>query len=575
MKKTLLLPFFLFPALAGVAFAGNQNPLDKPDERASRLLAQLTLPEKVAQLKNCSYDVIKGFVDEKGNVNTDSLKKYFPCGVGEIGIGWGIEPTMYVEIANNLRRYNKSLRVNIPPLFIGEGLHGFMANGATVFPQAIALGCAWDTDLLERVFTATALESSARGVKQLFSPVLDLAREPRFGRTEEMYSEDAYLASLCGQAAVWGFQGRGGQPDANHVAATLKHFVGHGQPEGGRNVAPVNISKYDLMNSHMLPFEKCVQAGAISVMPSYNEMNGQPNHASKWLLKDVLRGKLGFKGLLTSDQDALREMYKTHRIVPTLADAAKIGIENGIAVDLRYTVGAYDELEKLVESGAVSEKLLDEAVLKVLALKYQLGLFDMKEISGKEMLKVTNNAAHKALALEAAHKSLVMLKNEADMLPLDSTKLGTVAVIGPLAKGVHFGGYTAEPRKGTDVLDGIANFAKGRFQVVYAEGCKLALEESSFWQNGTQTPNNAENEVVLIKQAIETAAKSDVVVLALGETESFGREAWSDEHTGDRESLDLLGNQNKLVEAVLQTGKPVVVLMFGGRPLTFNFVAQN
>jgi beta-glucosidase len=575
MKRLILFIYLIMPGLAGIILAGNIVSAKKPTDRASELLAKLTLQQKVAQLKNCSYDVIKSFVDTNGNINTDSLKKYFPCGVGEIGLGYGLEPTLYVRIANNLRRYNKSLRVNVPPLFIGEGLHGFMANGATVYPQAIALGCTWDVDLLERIFTSTALEASARGVKQLFSPVLDLAREPRFGRTEEMYSEDAYLVSVCGQAAVWGFQGRNGQPDDRHVAATLKHFVGHGQPEGGRNTAPVNISQYDLMNSHIFPFEKCIRAGAMSVMPSYNEMNGQPNHANKWLLNDILRGKLGFNGLVIADQDALREMYKTHKTVSTLADAAQIGIENRIAVDLRYNIGAYDELENLVKTGKISESIIDEAVFKVLTLKFQLGLFDIKEISEKKMLKVTNCPAHKLLALEAAQKSLVLLKNESNILPLDSSKLKAIAIIGPLAKGVHFGGYTAEPREGVDVFDGINRFVNGRFNVIYAEGCKLALEESSFWEDGRQTPNTAENKEILIKQAVEVAAKSDVVVLAIGETESFCREAWSDEHTGDRESLDLLGNQNKLVSEILKTGKPVVVLMFGGRPLSFNYVAEN
>lgn len=576
MKHTFFtLCLALLISISGFATGKSKNTNSAAQKEAAILLQKLTLSEKVAQLKNCSYDVIKPFVDINGNVNTDSLRKYFPNGIGEIGLSYGLEPTLYVKIANQLRHYNKSLRVNIPPLFIGEGLHGFMANGATVFPQAIALGCSWDPVLLEKIFTATALEASSRGVKQLFSPVLDLAREPRFGRTEEMYSEDAYLAAICGRSAVWGFQGRNGKPDENHVAATLKHFVGHGQPEGGRNVAPVNISKYDLMNSHMLPFEKCIQAGALSVMPSYNEMNGTPNHASKWLLNDILRSKLGFSGLITADQDALREMYKTHQTVSTLADAAKVGIENGIAVDLRYNVGAYDELENLVKMGVVKTASIDNLVLKVLTLKFMLGLFDPKDIDENEMLKVTNNQAHKALTLEAANKSLVLLKNQKNTLPLDAEKLKTVAVIGPLAKGVHFGGYTAEPRKGIDVLDGIKNFADNKFQVVYAEGCKIALEESSFWENGGHTPNTPENEAVLIKEAVETATKSDVVVLALGETESFSREAWSDEHTGDRENLDLLGNQNKLVEAILQTGKPVVVLMFGGRPLSFNQVAQT
>lgn len=569
----LFLFLFLF-SVKNIA-AENKDIAQLPNERALQLLSQMTLPEKVAQLKNCSYDVIKSFVDEKGNVNTDSLKKFFPHGISEIGLGWGVEPTLYVKIANHLRQYNKSLRTNIPPLFIGEGLHGFMANGATVYPQAIALGCSWDPVLLEKIFTATALEASSRGVKQLFSPVLDLAREPRFGRTEEMYSEDSYLASICGQAAVWGFQGRNGQPDANHVAATLKHFVGHGQPEGGRNVAPVNISKYDLMNSHILPFEKCIQSGALSVMPSYNEMNGQPNHASKWLIQDILKGKLGFKGVIIGDQDALREMYVTHHSVASLSEAGKVGIENSIDVDLRYNVGAYDELENLVKSGALSEKKLDESVLRVLTLKYELGLFDSKDINEKEMLEVTNSAAHKALALEAAHKSLILLKNTSNLLPLNSSKLKTVAVIGPLAQGVHFGGYTAEPRKGIDVLDGIKNFAGNKFQVVYAEGCKLAMEESSFWENGRQTPNSPADEELLIKQAVETAAKSDVIILALGETESFSREAWGEQHLGDRDNLDLIGNQNKLVTELLKTGKPIVALMFGGRPLSFNLVAEQ
>lgn len=570
---TLCLAFLI--SISGFATGKSKNTNSAAQKEAAILLQKLTLSEKVAQLKNCSYDVIKPFVDVNGSVNTDSLKKYFPYGIGEIGLNYGLEPTLYVKIANQLRHYNKSLRVNIPPMFIGEGLHGFMANGATVFPQAIALGCSWDPVLLEKIFTATALEASSRGVKQLFSPVLDLAREPRFGRTEEMYSEDAYLAAICGRSAVWGFQGRNGKPDENHVAATLKHFVGHGQPEGGRNVAPVNISKYDLMNSHILPFEKCIQAGALSVMPSYNEMNGQPNHASKWLLNDILRSKLGFSGLVIADQDALSEMYKTHQIVPTPAGAAKVGIENGIAVDLRYATGPYDELENLVKTGVVKVASIDNLVLKVLTLKFMLGLFDPKDIDENKMLKVTNNQDHKALALEAARKSLVLLKNESNTLPLDASRLKSVAVIGPLAKGVHFGGYTADPRRGVDLFNGIESYSEGKFEVLYAEGCKLALEESSFWGNGLQTPNNQMDEERLIQEAIEIASKSDVIVLALGETVSFCREAWGEEHLGDRDNLELLGNQNKLVAELLKTGKPIVALMFGGRPLSFNLVAEN
>lgn len=576
MKKTLFqFIIFLFVFSGNELIASNKPTVQSTAEKARLLLSQMSLGEKMAQMKNCSYEVIRPYVNEKGEVNTDSLKKYFPYGVGNIGLAFKLDPVFYVNVVNSIRKYNKSLKVNIPPMFVGEGLHGFMANGATVFPQANALGSTWDPDLLERIYTATALEASARGVKQLFSPVLDLSREPRFGRSEEMYSEDAYLTALCGQAAVWGFQGRSGIPDEKHVAATLKHFMGHGQPEGGRNVAPVSLSPYDLMNSHLTPFEQAIKAGALSVMPSYNEINGVPNHANKWLIKEVLRQKLGFKGLIIADQDALREMHNAHNSVASLAEAAKVGMETGIDIDLRYFAGAYDELENLVKSGVVSEKAIDEAVLRILTFKYTAGLFDAKDPNPKEMLKVTNSAAHKALALEAAHKSLVLLKNQGNTLPFDTAALKTIAVIGPLAKGVHFGGYTAEPRKGIDLLDGITNFAKDRFKVLYAEGCKIALEESSFWENGGQTPNNEADETRLIKEAAQIATQSDVVVLALGETESFSREAWSEEHLGDRESLDLIGNQNKLVEAVLKTGKPVVALMFGGRVLSFNLVAQN
>jgi len=576
MKKKL----FLIPILSLIlfsVFAENKsfNTNLTPETRAAKLVSQLSLGEKISQLKISSYENIKNYVDARGLVNVDSLKKNFPQGVGGIGLDINLDPLAYVNVANSIRHYNNTLSHPIPPMFIGEGLHGFMANGATVFPQAIALGCSWDPALLEQIFSVTALEASVRGVKQLFSPVLDLAREPRFGRTEEMYSEDPYLAAVCGQAAVWGFQGHTGLPGTSQVAATLKHFVGHGQPEGGRNVAPINISAYDLMNTHILPFEKCIQAGALGVMPSYNEMNGTPNHGSKWLLRDILRGKLDFKGLIPSDQDAISELYRTHGVVSSFAGAAKLALENGVDLDLRFRTGAYDELESLVKSGKLDEKLIDESATRFLTLKYKLGLFEAKDLNGSNMLNVTNSARHKALALEVAQKSLVLLKNNLNTLPLDASKLKTVAVIGPLAKGVHFGGYTAEPRHGIDVLQGIRNFAGTKFKVEYAEGCRLAAEESSFWKDKVQTPVDEDVNRILLNEAVNVAAQSDVVVLALGETVAFSREAWGENHLGDRDNLDLLGKQNQLVEMLLKTGKPVIVLMFGGRPLSFNYVAEN
>ena len=574
-KKLSLIPIISLILFSVFAENKSNNTKLAPEKRAINLVSQLSLAEKISQLKISSYENIKNYVDSRGEVNVDSLKKNFPTGVGGIGLDINLDPVVYVNVVNSIRHYNSTLPHPIPPMFIGEGLHGFMAKGATVFPQAIALGCCWDPDLLEKVFSATALEASARGVKQLFSPVLDLAREPRFGRTEEMYSEDAYLASICGQSAIWGFQGHKGLPDVTQVAATLKHFVGHGQPEGGRNVAPINISPYDLMNNDIQPFEKCINSGALSIMPSYNEMNGIPNHGNKWLLRDVLREKLAFNGLVTSDQDAINEMYRTHGVVSSFAEAAKLALENGVDLDLRFSTGAYDELESLVKSGKLDEKLIDESATRFLILKYKLGLFEAKDINSSDMLKVTNSHAHKELALKIAQKSLVLLKNSSSTLPLDASKLKTVAVIGPLAKGVHFGGYTAEPRHGIDVLQGIQNFAGAKFKVEYAEGCRLAAEESSFWTDKVQTPVAEDINRVLLNEAVKVAAQSDVVLLALGETVAFSREAWGENHLGDRDNLDLLGNQNQLVEMLLKTGKPVIVLMFGGRPLSFNYVAEN
>lgn len=572
MNANIILLFFTFLILAGCS---NDQVKNTYNERAEQILLGLSTDEKLAQLKNYSFATIEHFVGTYGEVNHDSLKKYFPFGIGGINLGRDLEPEMYIKIANSIQEYNKTTRHKIPAMLIGEGLHGLMLRGATMYPQAIALGCSWDPVLLEQVYSATAAEASARGVKQLLSPVLDLARDPRFGRTEEMYSEDPYLAAMCGKAAVLGFQGRTEFPDSNHVAATLKHFVGHGQPEGGRNVAPVNISTYDLLNEHVYPFEVCIQAGVMSVMPSYNEINGLPNHGNKWLLNDLLCNQLSFNGLITADQNAIDEMFLTHSIVGSKAEAGKLALECGVDIDLRYRTGTYDEIKPLFDSGLIDIKHLDRAVKHLLILKLQLGLFEAKPADVNKLKEVNQCRKHIGLALESAEKSLVLLKNQGNVLPVDTLKLKTIAVIGPLAKGAHFGGYTAEPRHGVDVLEGIEQFSNKKFNVLYAEGCKIAKEESSFWHDNVQTPNDEELDKKLIAEAVKIARQSDVIILAIGETVSFCREAWGENHLGDRDDLNLLGRQDELVRELQKTQKPIVVLMFGGRPLSFNYVNET
>jgi len=547
-----------------------------PNEKIESLIKSMTLEQKAMQLQIRGCPDVKPYMDSEGNLLAEKLKMAFPNGIGGLNLDNNMEPETYVKVGNQLQKFSLENWAGIPILFIGEGLHGFMSKGATSFPQAIALGCSWDTLMAERIFSTTALEASTCGVRQLFSPVLDLCREPRFGRTEEMFSEDAYLVAAMGTAAVNGFQGRRSIPDAQHVAATVKHFVGHGQPEGGRNTAPINISCYDLMNEHLYPFEQVIKnTQPMSLMPSYNEMNGLPNHGNPWLLDDVLRKILHFKGIITSDQNAIDHMASLHAIVSTPQEAAVLALRNNIPIDLQGQTGTYETLPAQVRAGTIKEEELDNALRQVLNFKAVLGLFDRPYADVSTVRKVINNTEHKALALEAAQKSLVLLKNQNHLLPLDHQQIKKMAVIGPLAKGIHLGGYTAEPRMGIDVLQGITDFARGHFQVSYAEGCKISLENGSFWKDGGPIPNSEADDRILIKEAVATALESDVVVLALGEHESFCREAWTDDHWGDRTNLTLPGLQNELIQEILKTGKPIVAVMFGGRPLVFPLIVEN
>jgi beta-glucosidase len=573
MKLHLTLLVCLSISLSTVSQTQKKSDIDA---KVDAMISKMTLQEKKMQLQVRSFDGFKKFLKENGEMNADSLTKYYPNGIGGLGIDVNLEPEIYIKVLNSFQKWSTSRGQKIPIEFIGEGLHGYMARGATVFPQAIALGSTWNPELAERIYTVAALEASSRGVVQVYSPNLDLAREPRFGRTEEMFSEDPYLVAMMGNAEVNGFQGRNAKPDRNHVATTLKHFVGHGQPEGGRNTAPINISNYDLLNNDLFPFEYIIKhANPVSLMPSYNEIGGVPNHANSWLIKDVLRKQFGFKGFITSDQSAIEQIHKLHSFAQSDSEAAKIAIENNIDLDLQFNTGCYDALDTLVNSGRLEEKYVNESLRKFLKFKYEMGLFDNPYADVAKMKAVTNTAENKKLALEAAEKALILLKNENNLLPLDSKKIKTVAVIGPLAKGAHFGGYSAEPRHGIDVLDGLKAYAGEDFKVTYAEGCKLALEESSFSANNRQTPNTIEDDKRLIQEAVEVAKQSDVIVLAIGETESFCREAWSEDHLGDRTSLELLGLQNELVTALVSTGKPIVAVLFGGRPLAINEIKKN
>ncbi len=556
-----------------------KNPALPIELRVEDLLARMTLEEKVAQLISFFSRDTNAF-DEKGDFISVQDTAILNRGVGTFNSRglWRMQsPRKRALCMNGIQKYMiEKTRLGIPVLTFNEALHGLMVPGATSFPQAIALGSTWDTTLVEQVFAVAALEGRSRGTRQVLSPVVDLARDPRWGRTEECYSEDPYLVSRLGMAAVFGFQGRGKTIGHNHLAVTLKHFAGHGQSEGGRNISPVIFPERVFHETHLYPFEMAIKrAHAQSVMASYNEWDGVPNHINKKLLTDILRNEWGFQGYVMSDGGGLDVTYRDHKAA---ADAVESGVLSVIAgIDYELGSGAcFSPLVDQVKKGSVSEEYIIRAAKSILHVKFTAGLFDDPYIDIENMDKVFNNAEHKALALKAAHEAMVLLKNDKNTLPFDATKIKTLAVIGPNAPDVHLGGYSSWPMQGVSVLEGIREFAAGKFKVLYAEGCKLTLNKECHWQvNENPILGDLETDKKLIAEAVKVANQSDAVVLVLGENELICREAWSENHLGDRDNLDLVGRQNELAEAILNYGKPVVVLLINGRPISINYLQEK
>ena len=547
------------------------------------LLARMTLEEKVAQMS--IFHMQTNVLPDESVELDEATRVQLANGVGGLGRpGQHINARETALATNAIQRsLREHTRLGIPAFFIDEALHGLMAYGSTSFPQAIGLASTWDPELVEEVFAAAAHEMRARGENYALTPVLDLAREPRWGRTEETYGEDPFLGSCMGVAAVRGLQGasladEGTRIDKQHVLATAKHFAAHGQPEGGRNSAPANFSERELRENYLKAFQSVVmEAGVGSVMASYNEINGIPVHANSWLLEQVLRKEWGFQGLIVSDGNGISQLESLHHVAGSKAEAARKALEVGIDFELDSCYSS--TLLTQVKDGTIPEAEVDRAVRRVLTAKFRLGLFDDPYADPAEAERVTNCAAHRQLAYRAATKSLVLLKNDG-LLPLDMGKIKTLAVIGPDAAGLHLGGYSADPGHGVGILEGIRQKAGERVQVLYAEGCKITQEDfggqgwRGWHENVADLPDPVEDERRMA-EAVETARKADVAVLVIGENETVCREAWGEVHLGDRDSLDLPGRQEELVRRVVETGVPVVALLINGRPLSVNYAAEH
>ena len=560
-----------------------RNPSLSIEERLSDLLSRMTLPEKVAQL---SIFHMKSNVLVNDKVELDETTRLqLADGIGGLGRpGQQLSARETAQATNTLQKYlREHTRLGIPAFFVDEALHGLMAQGSTSFPQAIGLASSWDPELVQAVFRAAAHEMRARGENWALTPVLDLAREPRWGRTEETYGEDPYLGARMGVAAVRGLQGASlagpeGVIDQQHVLATAKHFAAHGQPEGGRNSAPANFSEGELRENYLEAFQAAVtEAGVGSVMASYNEINGIPVHTNPWLLEQVLRGEWGFQGMLVSDGNGISQLQTLHHVAASKAEAARKALKVGIDFELDTCYSA--TLLAQVQSGRIPEAWVEQAAQRVLRAKFRLGLFDEPYSDPAEAERVTNCAEHRQLAYLAATKSLVLLKNDG-LLPLELGRIKTLAVIGPNAAGLHLGGYAADPGHGLSILEGIRQKVGDSAKVLYAEGCKITQQDfggqgwRGWHENVSDQPNPAEDERRMA-EAVAVARQAEVVVLVIGENETVCREAWDENHLGDRDSLDLPGRQEELARRLIETGVPLAALLINGRPLSVNTVAEK
>ena len=566
-------------------------------DRVNDLLSKMTLDEKLAQI-SCIWFDKKKVIEKDGSFNPEKMKKEFPEGVGCFarpqdtqGMEEDIEreglndstvvrslngrtPSNTANLINTIQKWQiEETRLGIPILFHEEGLHGFQGYQATSFPQSIALAATFDTDLVEEVYSVTAREIRIRGAHHVLSPVVDIALDPRWGRIEETYGEDPYLVSRMGVAAVKGFQGDSFPIADDKVVATLKHMTGHGQPEGGMNVGPSQVSDRELYERFFPPFEAAVkEANAASVMASYNEIDGIPSHANSWLLNDVLRGEWGFDGAVVADYFAINELQGRHKIVDSIGEAGALSLRSGVDLELPDGVAFY-ELKEKIEAGEFDEALVDQAVRRVLELKERANLFATPYADPEAADALTGNQEARDLAEEAARKAPVLLKNEDNILPLNVDDYKTIAVIGPNAAITVLGGYSDEPRQTVSILDGIRNKVGERSTVLDAQGVTLT-DNRSWWDDEVNLIDEAQNRRD-IEEAVSVAQNADLVILAIGGDESTSREAWSETHMGDRNDITLIGQQKELVEAVAETGKPIVSVIISGRPLSLANVDDN
>ena len=476
--------------------------------------------------------------------------------------------TLEEKIAEMTQDAPANKRLGIPEMKFAEGLHGIWKNGTTIYPQAIACASTWEPELIKKMASQTALEARALNISQCYSPNLDvITGDSRYGRVEEMYSEDPYLVSRLGVAFIEGMQGTGDKRfDKNHVISTAKHFIGYPENRRGINGGFVDMSERRLREIFIPPFEAAVKKAHVGcIMPGHEDFDGIPCHMNIWLLKDILRGEFGFDGFLVSDNTDIYRLGFMHHISKNRVESALLGLKAGIDMDLvlgksqETSTYSYPVLKDTIDKNPSLEKYIDTAVSRILKAKYELGLFDSKT---KEIKKgaIVSTKEHQEFAYKMAQKAIILLKNDNNLLPLDISKIKSLAVIGPdaeekrPAKGTYtlLGGYSGLPPYYVSVLDGLKKKTDGKIRINYAKGCDLLSNSKAGFSN-----------------AVSAAKKSDAVVMVVGGSSKTCGEGV------DRSDLNLYGVQNELVEAVNKTGKPIIVVLINGRPLSINYIAEN
>ena len=549
------------------------TPVDGIQARVDELISRMTPAEKAGQLTQYFYFRLPaGAAPEPAlGMDPDAQPRMVEEALGRGEVGSLLFVTDPVEI-NRLQRLGLAgNRLGIPLLFGFDVIHGLR----TIFPVPIAMAASWDLETIERGQAIAAREARAVGIHWAFAPMVDIARDPRWGRIIEGAGEDPFLGAAVAVAQVRGFQGADiGQHD--RIIAGPKHFVGYGAALGGRDYDEVSLSDAELWNTYFPPFNAAVDAGAGNVMTAYMDLNGIPASGTRWLFTEVLRDAWAFSGFVVSDANAVRNLV-THGFAADLTDAAARAISAGVDMEMAISDPAYAHLPEALQTGAVSEAALDAAARRILEMKVRLGLFDNPYVDEDRAQVVLGDPEHREVARVAAERSAVLLRNEGDLLPLDVETLTSVAVIGPLADSRRdtLGPWVFDfdLDETVTVFDGIRRKVGSRVQVDFAAGIRVAQRvfASMFDMFGGNRPEDAPgfDEEAEFRRAVDLASSADVAVVVAGEWQNMIGEAAS------RSSLELPGRQLELLQAVVGTGTPTVLLVMNGRPVDLRWAAEN